>query len=431
VALLIVLVAALVAIVEGGGSSYTVNAEFTDAGQIVSGDLVEIGGLEVGRVSAVKLTSNGLADLVLRITDGSLVPLHGGTIATIAQPGLAGEANRVITLLPGPRANPEIHSGGILSTADTRGEVDLDELLDTLDPATRRSLQQLIAEGAYVVSPPADREFNRGLHYLDPALSQTAALGREILLDRAGLRQLLSSVAALSAALAQRPDQIQGSIVNTAATLRLIAGQSGALGDALARAPAVFKQARGVLADADYAVKVLEPTLRDLRPVAGPAATLLRKVLPVVRDAQPTIAGIRALLPSAQAALKKMLPVARAAVPALKSIAGGIGPLLPVVSGLRPFMPDLIGGFFDGVAANTGGGYDANGHYIRVSPTAGQGGGLTGLVPPLGPQAPTLSPRSGLNDRCPGGATNPAPDFSNPWIPPGQHGICNPADDQP
>ena len=91
-----------------------------------------------------------------------------------------------------------------------------------------------------------------------------------------------------------------------------------------------------------------------------------------------------------------MIPVAREAVPALQSITSGIGPLLPVVAGLRPFMPDLIGGFFDGVAANNGGTYDANGHYLRVSPSAGQGGGLTGLLPPLQP-LPVLAQRSGAD----------------------------------
>ena len=125
-----------------------------------------------------------------------------------------------------------------------------------------------------------------------------------------------------------------------------------------------------------------------------------------------------------------MIPVAREAVPALVSITNGIGPLLPVVAGLRPFMPDLIGGFFDGVAANPGGNYDANGHYLRSSPTTGQGGGLTALLPPL-TGLPVLSPRTGLTARCPGGATPPAPDGSNPFIPPGQPGLCNPKEDVP
>jgi phospholipid/cholesterol/gamma-HCH transport system substrate-binding protein len=427
---LLIAVVAVVLVLSGGGRSYTVNAEFSDAGQIVSGDLIEIGGLQVGRVSDVKLTPNGLADLVLNITDPSLEPLHAGTVATVALVGLAGEANRVITLQPGPRTNPAIRNGGVLPETSTRGVVDLDQLLNTLTPRTRHNLQQLIAQGAHVVSPPAGRQFNAALRFLDPAFSQTAQLGRDLVSDRAGLQQLLTSTASLAAALAPRAGDITGAVSNTAATLSQVASQSAALSDALQRAPAVFGQLRGVLGDTDYGLGAIEPALRDLRPVAAPAASLLRALSPVASNALPAITAIRALLPQARAALEAVVPVAREAVPALKSVAAGIGPLLGVVEGLRPYMPDLIGGFFQGVTGNSGGGYDANGHYVRASPVAGQGGGLTALLPSLAP-LPVLSPRTGLNDRCPGGATAPAFDLSNPWIPPGLSSICNPRQDVP
>jgi phospholipid/cholesterol/gamma-HCH transport system substrate-binding protein len=336
----------------------------------------------------------------------------------------------VITLTPGPTTGAPIPDDGVLPTADTRGAVDLDELLDTLDPGTRKSIQRLIAQSARAVAPPAAREFNAGLKYLNPSLSQTTAFGRGLLADPAALRQLVASTASLAAALASRRADLTGAVVNTAATLRQIASQSAALSDALTRAPTVFRQTRSVLRDTDYALGVLDPALRALQPVATPAAKLIRQLLPVTREALPTVTALRALVPRARSALHALIPVARAAVPALISITRGIGPLLPVVAGLRPFMPDLIGGFFDGVAANVAGGYDANGHYERVTPTAGQGGGLTGLLPPLGP-VPVLSPRTGLTDRCPGGATQPAPDGSNPFVPPDEPGICDPKQDVP
>jgi phospholipid/cholesterol/gamma-HCH transport system substrate-binding protein len=427
---LVIAVVAVVLVLTSGGSSYTVNADFTDAGQIVSGDLITIGGLQVGRVSTVKLTSNGLADLELNITDPSLIPLHRGTIATVALVGLAGEANRVIALTPGPRTNPAIPDGGTLPETSTRGAVDLDELLDSLTPRTRHDIQTLIGQAAHVVSRPAGRQFNTALGFLDPALSQTAQLGRELVADRAGLQQLLRSTAALAGALAPRAGDITGAIQNTAVTLNRIAGRSAALSDALRRGPPVFHQLRGVLTDTDYALGVLKPTLRDLKPVAAPAAALLRALAPVARNALPTITAIRALEPKARAALRAIVPVAREAVPALRSVESGIKPLIPAIEGLRPYMPDLIGGFFQGVAGNSGGVYDANGHYVRASPVVGKGGGLTSLLPVL-TGLPVLAPRTGLTARCPGGATAPAFDLSNPWIPPAAAAICNPKDDVP
>jgi phospholipid/cholesterol/gamma-HCH transport system substrate-binding protein len=426
---LLIAVVAVVLVLTAGGRSYTVNAEFTDAGQIVSGDLIEIGGLEVGRVSAVRLSPNGLADLVLNITDQSLIPLHRGTIASVALVGLAGEANRVIALTPGPAENPTIPDGGTLPETDTRGAVDLDELLDTLTPRTRHNLQQLIGQAASAVSPPAGKQFNTALRFLDPALSQTAQLGRDLVSDRADLQRLLTSTAAIAAALAPRAGDITGAVENTAVTLTQVANQSAALSDSLRRAPSVFAQLKGVLGDTDYALGVLTPTLKDLRPVAGPTAKLLTALAPVARNALPAITAIHALEPKAEVALRAIVPVTREAVPALKSVETGIKPLIPAIEGLRPYMPDLIGGFFQGVTGNSGGAYDANGHYVRASPVAGNGGGLTSLLPSLS-GLPVLDPRTGLTARCPGGATAPAFDLSNPWVPPGPR-TCNPADDVP
>ena len=74
--------------------------------------------------------------------------------------------------------------------------------------------------------------------------------------------------------------------------------------------------------------------------------------------------------------------------------------------------------------------YDANGHYARIS-FQGSGYSLNNAGQ-LVPQPPTVGGltgyRKGVVARCPGAATQPAADRSNPWHP--GHGFpCNPADD--
>jgi phospholipid/cholesterol/gamma-HCH transport system substrate-binding protein len=433
---LVIAVVAIVLLLFTGGSSYKVYAQFEDAGQLVNGDLVTLGGHQVGSVGGITLSGNGLASVELDLSDSSVMPLHEGTIATVGQLSLTGVANRFVGLTLG--VGKEIPNHGTIPPTQTKGIVDLDVLLDALTPRVRTSLQHILKTGADLFSSPTPQQFNQSIRYLNPALSQTAQLGQEIVADRFALERLVASSANVSSALAARNGDLAGAVTNTAAALREIASERAALEDTFARAPAVLTQATSVMRDVDNTLSVLNPVLTDLQPVAPRLATFLTKLLPAASNAIPTIKGVEALVPSAKQALTALPPVERKATPAVKSLTNALVPLTPVLAGLRAYIPDVVGGFFNNFTASTGMSYDANGEFIRVQPLVGLSasltgllnafGGLTGSIPPLNGQ------RSGLLARCPGGAAPPASGGGNPWtspdIPASLGSICNPADDQ-
>jgi phospholipid/cholesterol/gamma-HCH transport system substrate-binding protein len=423
IGLLLIAVVVVVIVVRGCGASYVIDAQFRDAGQLVPGDQVQLGGHSVGSVARISITPDGLADVRLQITDPSLNPLHLGTIATIGSPGLSGVANRYVRLDPGPAAAPAIPDGGVLGPDQTRGIVDLDMLIDSLDKPSRTRLHEILRESADVLASPAGSQTNAALALLNPALSQTAALGSELVSDQAALSQLIRSTADVSSTLAARRSDLGQSVTNTAAVLRDIAAQRLAFSDLLRGTPAVLRQASGVLARTRPVLEAVDPVVRHLQPVALVAAGLLRQILPVARNAVPAIAAIRRLLPQASSTLAAFPSIASTTVPALQSATAAFIGLLPMITGLRPYAPDLIGGFFEGFGGNASGYYDANGHYARIEVNTGPGS------TPGVPAAPSSGYRTGLVARCPGGASAPAPDGSNPFIPPDVKNLCNPAND--
>jgi phospholipid/cholesterol/gamma-HCH transport system substrate-binding protein len=175
----------------------------------------------------------------------------------------------------------------------------------------------------------------------------------------------------------------------------------------------------------------LDPTIVLARPVAAPLAEFLDRLRPVARDARPIVARLRRTVDRRGDAdllgvLRGFEPLARRAVPAFESAVATIDDALPIVREARPYTPDLIGGLANGFGGTTAGYYDANGHFVRISfQSSAYSFTSLGSLAPVPTGAPGLTGyRKGLVARCPGAATQSAPDGSNPWVVPG----CSPED---
>jgi phospholipid/cholesterol/gamma-HCH transport system substrate-binding protein len=426
----LVLVAGLCAyLVLAPRGAYTIHVRFVDAGQLLSGNLVEVGGVPVGSISDIRLTADNQADVVMHITDGRFTPLHRGTTATIRLVGLSSVANRYVALTPGPLSAPALASGATLDTTATNAIVDLDQVLDSLDARTRGRIQRLLGAGAQTlagVTAPA----NRTLNYLNPAVDQTAALTGELDRDEPALSRLVASASSVAATLSSNTPALAHGVDSAASALTAVAGQRAALADSLSRAPAVLAGAQGTLGRLRDALGQVRPALVAARPAAAPLAALLPVAVSAGRAAEPVVTRLQGELPALAKTLRGLPPLAAVGVPALDATTSTLQAALPIVDGLRPYVPDMIAGLFNGFGGNAGGYYDANGHYARVSVTGGQGtnGGVASLLP-APPSGSVSGVRTGVLARCPGGAAEPTGDRSNPWIADASN--CNPKDNHP
>jgi phospholipid/cholesterol/gamma-HCH transport system substrate-binding protein len=104
-----------------GNGGYTVQAAFTTAGGLQTGAVVELAGVQIGRVEKVDL-EHYRAQVKLQIHGG--IPLYEDAKAAIKTKGLIGE--RYIEITPG-RGPKSLEPGGYIR--DTESPVDIQELI--------------------------------------------------------------------------------------------------------------------------------------------------------------------------------------------------------------------------------------------------------------------------------------------------------------
>jgi phospholipid/cholesterol/gamma-HCH transport system substrate-binding protein len=105
-----------------GGSTYEVNARFTNIGGLKPGSQVFIAGVPVGRVEKIDLDSQYAA--IVRINVKEEVHLPTDTIASIKTSGLIGD--KFIALAPGADSR-NLPPGGMIT--DTESAMDLESLI--------------------------------------------------------------------------------------------------------------------------------------------------------------------------------------------------------------------------------------------------------------------------------------------------------------
>lgn len=416
-ALAAAVVAAAVVLLRGG--DYTVHVRFLDAGQLISGDRVEIAGRKVGHITDVSVAPNGQADVTLALDDEDAAPLHLGTRATIRAVGQAGIANRFVELSPGPATSPQLPDGAVLGTEQTTGLVNMDALIDSFGPKARANMRAFIGRSAQIYAGSGGRYFNRMLGRLDPALAEINATTGELAGDQQALETLVRTAEqAASAVDARRPD-LAGAVRHTARALGALASERHAMADSLSRAPAVLSRARGTLANTSRAVDAIRPALRDLVPTTAPLRDILGRLTTFLPQAQPVVGDLLSQLPGLRRSLAGLPSLEQPAVGGLRATGKSMADLQHIFEGLRLYGADLVIGALGGIGGEALGEYDALGHYGKVefvqNPQTLAGGRLAPLLSAQ-PLAPGLfATRTGLKRRCPGGNVPPAPDLSSPW----------------
>jgi phospholipid/cholesterol/gamma-HCH transport system substrate-binding protein len=436
-AVVIAIVAVAYIVLSSGGTNYKVYAIFRDASQIVAGDQVQVAGTPIGSVPSITLTPNGEAKLELDISNSSYVPLRQGTIATIRNPSLTSVANRFVDLRLAPGNAPPIPNGGTIEATNTNSAVDLDELFNTLNPPTRKALQNVIQGSAIQycgsLSNASCNDYGAkaqaAWQYLNPAVASASVLFSELNRDTARFTNFITKTGNLFSDIASRQADLSGLIRNLSTTTSALANQHTALGQAIQRLPGFMRLANTTFVNLRSALDDLTPLVNVSKPVAPKLYKLLVQLRPLAQDSVPTVQDLSKVVkkpgPANDLIDLTSLGVPLAAVTVHNVNANGksrpgafpestiaLNGSTPELADFRPYSVDLTGWFED---YSHPGVLDANGGVNRAELSLGAysaspGGSTLAPVSTIlqqltnanNPFLQSGALQTGYGDRCPG-----------------------------
>jgi phospholipid/cholesterol/gamma-HCH transport system substrate-binding protein len=422
----------------GGGTTYHVRLQ--NASQLVKGNQVQVAGKRVGKITDIKLSDDNRADVAIQVDD-SFAPLHAGTKAIVRVVSLPSIANRTLSLEPGPNNAPEIPDSGWLEADQTTAAVDLDQLFNTLDPKTRRSLQNVL-KGFAAWYVGKGQELHGALKYFGPALETTSQVMRELSADQEVFNRFIVDASRFVTALSERSQDISGFVGNTNTVMSAIGDENAQLSRALEFLPGTLRSAnttfvrlRAALDQLDQLTNVTKPVVPKLQPFFARLNKLVRRSTPTFRDFGKLL-NARGSTNDFTDLLNDLPTLSRVASKSSKHSIEALKKSQKVIEFVRPYAPDFtawISKFAEATAY-----YDANGHYARVQPIFNafrfEDTGGDGTLVPLTPGERVDAFKNRKNERrCPGGAIQSAPDASNPFTDDGRltTAECNPASKPP
>jgi phospholipid/cholesterol/gamma-HCH transport system substrate-binding protein len=346
-----------------GSGSYTLSFETSDVDNLIPVGDVDVAGVNVGKVESIT-RQNGKANVVVSL-DRDAAPVHGGVTVRVGAKSLAGES--YVDIMDGSGA--PLSSGTKLPSSSVRPAVQLRDIVNSLDPKTRKSLGSLLrTAGAGTVGSKDDvANAMTGLGQLGregyTAVDAISAQSRDL---TALAQQTTTVLGALNTGQGQIATLVEQAQRLTAAT----SGQKQSLTDTVRKLPGVLTSTRTATGK-----------LRELSSAVGPVASDLQNASPYLNTALQQLPGttrdLRGLLPSLTGTLQEA-PATLDRVPTLAQDASALIPQLrttmtnlnPMLGYLAPYGPEL-GAFFSNFGAMLNYTDEAGVHFFRLEPDLG------------------------------------------------------------
>jgi phospholipid/cholesterol/gamma-HCH transport system substrate-binding protein len=303
-----------------GTDFYELNAEFPTGQAVVpgQGQTVDIAGVPVGEIGQVTLR-DGVAVVKMKIRRKYAPVYHDASLLLRPKTGLK---DMVIQMDPGTKAAGAYKEGETIPVTHASPDVNLDEILSSLDGDTRSYLTILLDAGGQAFSQPGySADLRETFKRFEPTSRDIAKITGLLAERRKNSRRVIHNFRLLAEELGAKDTQLAQFVDSSNANFQALANQDQNIRSTLRELPPTLQQAETALTKTQSLADELGPTMQALRPTARELGPALRATRPFLRQTTPIIKN-------------QLRPFARSAQPAVKD-------LRTAAQGLKPVTPRL------------------------------------------------------------------------------------------
>jgi phospholipid/cholesterol/gamma-HCH transport system substrate-binding protein len=310
---------------------YRVKVAFPEATQLAQEAEIRISGVRVGRVK--KKSPNevtGLTDTELEI-DARYAPIPRDTRAILRQKTLLGET--YVELTPGASGvrgsdnlREMVPDGGRLPAGQVSPTVELDEILRTFDPETRRRFSIWFDQQGQAARGQAEA-ISTAIAHLTPFAEETGEVLEVLNVQSDATRRFVRDTGVVFDALTERQGQLRELIVNSEETWQAIADRDEALAETFRVFPTFLREGRATTErttefalDTDPLVDQLRPAARQISPTLIDLDRLAPDLRGLFQDLDPLVRVSRRGLPATEQVLDNTRPILRRLDPFLRQL---------------------------------------------------------------------------------------------------------------
>lgn len=302
---------------------YRISVDIPEAATLAEQADVRISGVPVGKVVHVQ-RSGATTRATLQI-EPAYAPLRRDVRATLRYKTLLGETFTEVT--PGDRRAAPIPEGGRLPDSAVLATTEVDEVLSTFDPPTRRALRSWVTDWSRAVKGRAG-DLQGVLAALEPATAD----GGDVL------------------ATLDRQDQAVRSLVHdTGAVFRTVGSRETSRRELVTAAEQLFASTaardddlRATIRAIPEFLRTARPGLMELKRVTAQAAPVVRDLEPVAPLLTPVLREVSRTAPVLRTALSRVGQLGRRGLPGVRALAPLINAAGPLVDRLHVAARDLI-----------------------------------------------------------------------------------------